>query len=143
MKPPRPGLALTLTLVFQLGCGTLLSGTRQNVKVSTQPIDAEVALYRLNGERIPIEESADSELTTPRPVDGTPYLMIASSPGHCPEYKITKVLTTPGTMAETLLLAIPFIQLIGVAALSVDNSTGGCCAIEPIVAVLEEQATCQ
>ena len=136
--------ALVLALAFQLGCGTLFSGMRQTVKVTTEPAGARVALYRLNGEPLPIERHpGDRELTTPRPVNGTPYLSIASSPGQCPEYKITKVDMTLGAMAESLLLAIPFIQVIGFSALMVDNATGGCCKIEPVVAVLDEDDSCR
>ena len=126
------------------GCGSLLSGTHQNVRLSTRPRDASAAFYTLGGERVAhTEDASTGSLRAPRPKKNLGYLAVISHEGHCPSYSITKVNPTPGYVAEVLLLAIPFIQLIGFVLATIDDSTGGCCAIEPIVVQLEEAEACE
>jgi hypothetical protein len=130
--------------VASTACGTAFSGVRHDVRVSASPSDARISLYRLDGERVAGPAPASGELKdTPRPKHEIPYLAVVSHEGYCPHYQLTRIAPTPGMMAETLLLAIPFIQLIGVATMAVDHSTGGCCSVSPIEAVLEPEEMCR
>ena len=136
-------ILLCVALSAQLGCGTLLSGTRQDARVTITPADARVDLYSLAGEEVAATEDASTgQIDIPRPTKNLPYLAIVSAEGHCPVYQVTTVRNTAGYMAEALLLAIPFIQVIGFVTLQIDDRTGGCCSIEPIIVELEE-GTCE
>lgn len=139
----RSLLVLWLALASS-ACGTAFSGVRHDVRVTAFPADARITLYRLDGERVVGPAPANGELSdTPRPKGEVPYLSVVSREGYCPQYELTKVAPTPGMVAEMLLLAIPFIQLIGVATMAVDHATGGCCAIAPIEARLEPEESCR
>jgi hypothetical protein len=128
----------------QTGCGTLFSGTSQDVRLTTEPREASVAFYTLQGERVAhTPDASRGPLQVPRPKRHLGYVTVVSHEDHCPSYSISKVNTTPGYMAEAFLLAIPFIQVIGFAGVSVDDRTGGCCAIEPVVVELEEADRCE
>lgn len=130
--------------VAQSDCGTLFSGRSQDVRLATQPREASVAFYTLQGERVAhTPDASRGPLQVPRPKRHLGYLTVVSHEGRCPSYSISKVNTTPGYMAEALLLAIPFIQVIGFAGVSVDDRSGGCCAIEPVVVELEEADRCE
>ena len=135
--------ALALLVSVSVGCGTMSSGTTQNLSMIAQPDDAKVGLYQLSGESVAQGEVSSGAMTVPRPKNLMPYLSVVSRDGYCPAYAITKVNPTPGYMTESILLAIPFIQVIGFVMLSVDNSTGGCCSVEPIAVELEEDSKCE
>jgi hypothetical protein len=135
-----PWLTLATT-----ACGTMFSGVEQDVLVSSSPPDAQITLYELDG--TPVIGPAPTNqgpLRTHRPKDALPYLSIVSREGYCPAYQLTKVSPTGGYVAESLLTAIPVIgQLIGLAGIMYDNSTGGCCTIEPLEIVLEPEQECR
>jgi len=84
----------------------------------------------------------DGPIRTPRTKHGVPYLSLATRSGYCAAYQVTKGDVTPGLMAEVLLLAIPFIQVIGAVAMTVDNATGGGGRIVPLELVLEPEEKC-
>lgn len=135
---------LSCFLGAALGCGTMFSGRSQEVRVTSVPTDAEITLYRIDGERIagPSRTNGDP-LNIPRPRGFVPYLSVVSGEGRCPTYAMTKVTETPGYMAGVVLLAFPLIQLVGLAMVSVDENRGGCCSVEPIVVELEADETCE
>ena len=133
---------LVLVLSAALGCGTMTSGSTQSLPLTTQPPDAKVSFFALTGAAVAEGEARAGEMTLPRPKNLMPYVSVVSREGYCPAYEITKVNPTPGYMSEAVLLAIPFIQVIGFVMMSVDHSTGGCCAVEPVVVELKEGSTC-
>lgn len=134
--------ALSLLLLSSVGCGTLTSGTTQDLQLTFEPTDATVNLYRLDGEHV-VGPSYDGVTTIPRLTHFVPYLSVVSHDGHCPAYGITKVDATPGYTANSLLLLFPGINLIGLVMIAVDSNTGGCCTIAPIVAELPEDTACE
>ncbi len=134
---------LALLLAANLGCGTMTSGTRQNVELRIAPARAGVSLYALDGElQAQTDDASNGVLPAPRPTKNLPFLALASAEGHCPGYQITRVDPTPGLMAEAVLLAIPFIQVIGFVAMTFDNATGGCCSTAAVEITLEEAGSC-
>jgi hypothetical protein len=137
-------LPLLCLALASSACGTLFSGVRHDVRVSSTPADARISLYRMNGELVAGPAAASGELSdTPRPKYELPYLSVVSRDGYCPHYQLTKLSPTPGMVSEVVLLAIPFIQVIGAAGMWFDQSTGGCCSVAPIEVVLEPQETCR
>ncbi len=136
-------LLAVLLVLANAGCGTLFSGVHQDVRVTATPPDARIEFYRLSGEKVVGPTAAnDGAIRTRRTKHGVPYLSVASREGYCPAYQLTTGDVTPGLMAEAVLLAIPFIQVIGAVAVAVDNSTGGCCGIVPLDVVLEPEDKC-
>ncbi len=136
-------LLAVLLVLTNSACGTLFSGVNEDVRVTATPADAQVTFYQLSGEKVVGPAAVnDGPIRTPRTKHGVPYLSVATLPGYCPAYQVTKGDVTPGLMAEVLLLAIPFIQVIGAVAMAVDNATGGCCKIVPLEVVLEPEASC-
>ncbi len=137
-------LTLLWLAIASTACGTAFSGVRHDVSVHASPADARVSLYRLDGERVAGPAPVSDVLrATPRPTYEIPYLAVVSRDGYCPQYQLTKVSPTPGMVAEMILLAIPFIQVIGAVEMAVDHSTGGCCSVAPIEAALEPEETCR
>lgn len=129
---------LILEVAFASGCGVLFSGRRQQVSVASTPGEARISFYRLDGEPVLVGADASSErVELPRPVRGLPYLAVVTADDHCPAYSVTTIQPTPGYFAETMLLAIPLIQLIGVGLMQVDERSGGCCSIAPVRVALE------
>lgn len=132
------------------GCGTVISGTRQDLNVTITPRDSQVTVQRWNGEVVGGPAPATTgTLEVHRPEWNQPYLVYAYSPGHCPQYWLTK--TKPSTGAWFILPFVVAIAVFPVAGLLVtipltltDNMTGGCCSVEPSTfdGVLMEDSAC-
>ena len=82
------------------GCAELTAGTVQELRLSVSPSDANVTVYRLNGEKLvgPTQLS-EGPLQIPRPVGGIPYLFVFSRAGYCPAYRIGRVISSEGPYA--------------------------------------------
>src|SRR5688572_1498471 len=88
---------VAVQLVIASGCGTMISGRRQDVTLNVQPSDATVSIYRWNGELLAGPELASTgTVNVHRPVDGEPYLVLATGPGSCPRYWVTDHEPSPG-----------------------------------------------
>ena len=81
----------SLSLFSGVGCGAMLSGTRQNMRLALVPPGAEVSVYRLNGEPIAGPSVSPGSLRVHRPPWGQLYLVRASKEGYCPLYWVTSI----------------------------------------------------
>ncbi len=129
--------ALVGVVVPLLGCGAMLSGTHQNMKLSVTPPGAEVAVYQWDGALVAGPASSPGSVSVHRPQHGQPYLVVASKEGRCPQYWMTTNGISAGGWGTILVFN-------GIIPLSIDESTGGLYKIhpDPVVAALPEDGTC-
>lgn len=134
----RKGRALVCFVagVFTLmtsGCGTMIHGTRMDVGNNVNPPGSMLEVYRWKGDRLAGPVASPSKISVHRPVHYEPYLVRASSPGHCPQYWLTSSPTTGGSWLYLWMLFVPALGpiLVGVTFAAVDGATGGCCGIKP------------
>ena len=128
------------------GCGTIFSGTHQNLKLNMDPPGTELEVYRWSGDRLAGPASSPGKLEVHRPVRSQSYLVRAAKPGYCPKYWITSSGTTPGVYTYIWMMFIPALGpiIVGATAALFHASTGGCCSVEPDTfgTQLAQEATC-
>src|SRR5262245_17467180 len=128
------------------GCGTIISGTRQNLKLAMEPPGAQLDVFRWSGEHLAGPAVTPGKLSVHRPVRGESYLVRASKEGYCPKYWVTSSRASGGAWTYLWMLFIPALGpiLIGATAALIDSATGGCCAASPDVfsASLEPEHLC-
>lgn len=147
---------LAWTLIFSTahlvtGCGTLISGRHQDLKLSIAPSDAKVSVYRWNGELVAGPTVAtEGKMKVHRPEWRQPYLVQVSKDGYCPRYSLTTTGNSPGSwLVLPFVLAIAVFPIAGLivtgALTAVDASTGGCCSVMPdkVDAQLVEASACE
>jgi hypothetical protein len=117
-------LTYTLVALAASGCGAMLSGTSQRVRLEVSPPGTSIVVYRWSGEVVAGPGASPGILTVHRPPYGQPYLVVATRDGHCPEYWITSTRISPGGWGTVLVFN-------GVVPLMIDQSTGGLYSIEP------------
>lgn len=144
------GLSAFLVLTVAVGtsgCGTLISGTTQKVKVATNPAGSTVQVFQWNGARIGDSVVSPNTAVVPRPKGKEKSrLVVASMPGYCPRYWLTTSQPSGGAWTYLWLAFWPAVGplLILVTNALVDNATGGCCAMAPDVydVALQPEVSC-
>ncbi len=109
-------LVLLLNFVHLYGCATIVSGTTQNIAVSSKPGGATITV-----------EPGDHQTVTPANLelkrDGGPYRITISHEGYEP-YKVTLKTSANGWLWGNLLLG-------GLIGIIVDSSTGAGTKLSP------------
>lgn len=125
-------------LLAASGCASIVHGTSQDLTLAVQPAQSSVSVYRLSGERVAGPGVSPGTLEVQRPKGGQSYLILATKPGHCPTYIVTKMGASSSATQGNLLLG-------GVVGVSVDMASGAAYAIDPpsVTGTLLEDSQCQ
>jgi hypothetical protein len=131
-------LVLASSVYALAGCGSILSGTSQNLDLAIEPAGAVVSVYRWNGEPLAGPAPSPGKVRVHRPEWDQPFLIRISKPGYCPEYVVTdRSSISPGGWGTVLVFN-------GLIPLMIDQSTGGLYSInpDPVEVFLEEDSAC-
>lgn len=128
---------LSLVTIILTGCGTIISGTRQQVDLAMNPPGSEVSVYRWTGEVLATGRSPGT-IDVHRPEWLQPFLIRASKEGYCPKYWVSAARLSPGGWVSTVFI-------IGVVPYIVDSYSGGLYSLvpDPLQGTLQSEQACE